>query len=99
MIQRLLIAAIVFSLPSMASATGLYECEATDQSKWLSETELTAMLTEAGWEVRRMKPDGGCWEAYGTTPDGDRVEGYFDPVTGEQLLLSQRGRILFRADD
>ncbi|MCP4383873.1 MAG: PepSY domain-containing protein [Hyphomicrobiales bacterium] len=43
-----------------------------------------------------MKPDGGCWEVYGTTPDGERVEGYFDPASGEQLLLSQRGVSSFR---
>ena len=47
---------------------------------------------------RWMKEDGGCWEVYGTTPEGQRVEGYFHPATGAAELIAQRGRILFRAD-
>ena len=45
-----------------------------------------------------MKVDGGCWEVYGTTPEGKRVEAYFHPATGEKLLVSRRGQIIFRAD-
>ena len=43
--------------------------------------------------------DGGCHEVYGTTPEGDRVEAYFDPLTFEKPLVSRRGEVLFRADD
>lgn len=97
---RLFIVAIMFFASGAAHASGLYECEEVDQSKWLTEEQLTQQLVASGWqEVRRMKPDGGCWEVYGTTPDGQRVEGYFDPVTGEQLILAQRGRILFRKEE
>jgi len=53
----------------------------------------------AEWQVRRMKEDGGCWEVYGTTPEGQRVEGYFHPITGETLLLNQRGTVIFRKED
>ena len=52
-----------------------------------------------GWQVRRIKEDGGCYEAYGTTPEGDRVEAYFDPVTLEVLLIARRGQVLFRKDN
>lgn len=91
---------LLLLVSSTGQASGIYECEAVDSSKWLTEEQLTQQLNESGWqEVRRMKPDGGCWEVYGTTPDGQRVEGYFDPVTGEQLLLAQRGRILFRKEE
>ncbi len=97
---RLFMIAMVFMVSGAAHASGLYECEEVDQSKWLTEEQLTQQLVASGWqEVRRMKPDGGCWEVYGTTPDGQRVEGYFDPVTGEQLILAQRGRILFRKEE
>lgn len=79
-----------------AQATGLFECEAVEQADWLTEEQLTAQLVSQGWQVRRMKPDGGCWEVYGTTPEGLRVEGYFHPKTGEKLMLNQRGKIIFR---
>lgn len=82
-----------------ASATGLYDCEETDQSEWLSSEALTEKLESEGWAVRRMKVDGGCWEVYGTDPEGRRVEGYFHPVTGDVKLIAQRGTILFRAED
>ena len=53
-----------------ANATGLYSCEATKQSDWLSSDALTEKLEGEGWVVRRMKVDGGCWEVYGTDPEG-----------------------------
>ena len=86
-------------LPISAQATGLHSCEDTDRSVWLSQAALTEKLEAQGWAVRRMKEDGGCWEVYGTTPEGQRVEGYFHPVTGEAELIAQRGRILFRAEN
>jgi hypothetical protein len=45
-----------------------------------------------------MKEDGGCWEVYGTNPEGQRVEGCFHPTTGAVRLIAQHGRILFQAD-
>jgi hypothetical protein len=29
--------------------------------------------------VRKSKVDGGCYEVYGTDPQGNRVEAYFHP--------------------
>lgn len=91
-------AAALILAPQMGSATGMYECEPVAKENWLSEPALTEKLVGEGWQVRRMKEDGGCWEVYGTTPEGLRVEGYFHPATGEMLLLNQRGKIIFRAD-
>lgn len=79
-------------------ATGMFECEATERSAWLSEQQVTQRLVNDGWQVRRMKEDGGCWEVYGTTPEGKRVEVYVHPVSGEVLLINQRGTILYRKE-
>ena len=87
------------TLPLSAQATGLHSCGETDRDAWLSQSALTKMLEAQGWSVRRMKEDGGCWEVYGTTPEGQRVEGYFHPVTGNAKLIAQRGRILFRTEN
>jgi hypothetical protein len=89
----------ILASPISAHATGLYRCEPTDRAQWLTQAELTTQLENLGWSVRRMKEDGGCWEVYGTTPEGQRVEGYFHPTTGVAQLIAQRGRILFRADE
>ena len=86
-------------LASPATATGRYKCETVSKEDWLSKEALTKMLTGQGWSVRFMKEDGGCWEVYGTTPEGQRVEAYFHPSKGTKLLVAQRGKILFRAKE
>lgn len=91
------IAVLTLALP--ASATGLYSCDSGDKSGWKSMQELEAKMKEEGWTVRRIKEDGGCYEAYGTTPEGQRVEAYFHPVTLEKHLVARRGQILFRKEN
>ena len=89
--------AILIMFPMQLYATGRMECEPVDNSDWMTEAALEEKLVAKGWKVRRMKVDGGCWEVYGTTPEGERVEAYFHPATGEKLLVARRGKILYRA--
>ncbi len=79
-----------------AQATGLMTCKSGDRSTWKSQAALITKITADGWQVRRVKVDGGCYEVYGTSPNGRRVEAYFHPVTLELLLIARRGEILFR---
>ena len=79
-----------------ANATGLMTCKSGDRSTWKSKAELTKKITADGWQVRFVKEDGGCYEVYGTSPKGQRVEAYFHPVTMELLLIARRGEVLFR---
>ncbi len=91
------VAALAFAVS--ASATGLYSCDSGDKSDWKSMQDLEAKMEAEGWTVRRIKEDGGCYEAYGTTPEGQRVEAYFHPVTLEKHLVARRGQILFRKEN
>lgn len=84
------------ALAAPASATGVITCKAGPQSKWKSAAVLEAKLKKEGWQVRKSKVDGGCYEVYGTTPKGERVEAYFHPVTLEKLYVGRRGQVLFR---
>ena len=98
------ILSVLFILPLLAivtsaNATGLMTCDSGDRSGWKTQADLEAKMKADGWSVRRIKEDGGCYEAYGTTPEGERVEAYFHPVTLEKLLVSRRGEILFRKGD
>ncbi len=79
-----------------AAATGKMTCDAP-QAQWKSLEKLEASLKKQGWQVRKSKVDGGCYEVYGTDPDGNRVEAYFHPVSFKKLLVSRRGQVLFRA--
>jgi hypothetical protein len=89
-------AAAALGAASPALATGKMTCDAGPQKNWKSQEALKASLVEQGWQVRKSKVDGGCYEVYGTDPDGNRVEAYFHPVTLEKLLVSRRGEVLFR---
>ena len=97
--MKTLTLAVFLAGSTAAHATGLYQCEAVSNENWLTQSELTDKITAQGWTVRRMKKDGGCWEVYGSMPDGKRVEAYFHPENGEVRLINQRGTILFRAED
>ena len=68
-------------LPAAAGATGLATCDSGPESGWQPQEKLQKMLTERGWQVRRIKIDGGCYEAYVITDKGERQEAYFHPVT------------------
>ncbi len=91
-----IIAAAALAAGSPASATGKMTCNAGPQKSWKSQNALKASLAKQGWKVRKSKVDGGCYEVYGTDPQGNRVEAYFHPVTLEKLLVSRRGEVLFR---
>ncbi|QCI78847.1 PepSY domain-containing protein [Hankyongella ginsenosidimutans] len=97
-IAPLLALSILLAGAGPALATGLLTCEAGDPKGWVSQDDLKARLGKQGWEVTKIKVDGGCYEVYGRTPEGDRVEAYFHPVTLEKLLVARRGQILFRKD-
>lgn len=99
MILRILPIAAALSIAlatSPAAATGKVTCDAP-QKQWKSMAKLQSDLAKQGWQVRKAKVDGGCYELYGTDPRGRRVEAYFHPVSFKKLLVSRRGEILYRA--
>jgi hypothetical protein len=95
-ILPLIAVASVMAVATSAAATGVITCKAGPVSKWKTPAALTAKLVKQGWQVRKVKPDGGCYEVYGTTPKGERVEAYFHPVSLENLYIGRRGEVLFR---
>jgi hypothetical protein len=85
------IASLVLMMPTAGSATGLATCDSGPQSGWQSQDAVTKHLMKAGWrEVRRIKPDGGCWEVYGINENGRQAEAYFHPVTLNHIMTTQR---------
>ena len=99
MTPRILAIAAALSIAAAAgpaAATGKMTCDAP-QAQWKSMAALQAELVKQGWQVRKAKVDGGCYEVYGTDPKGNRVEAYFHPVSFKKLLVSRRGEVLYRA--
>lgn len=66
---------------STGHATGLATCDSGPQESWQPQAKLEKQLTEQGWQVRKIKVDGGCYEVYALDDKGQRVEAYFHPKT------------------
>lgn len=68
-------------------ATGMATCDSGPRDTWQAPEILQQKLEDAGWTVRRIKEDGGCYEVYALDEQGERVEAYFHPQTLEPVLL------------
>ena len=87
---------VVMSLAASAAAfsamaTGVSTCDSGAKESWQSQDKLTAMLKQKGWEVRRIKVDGNCYEVYGMNEKGEKVEAYFHPRTFAPVPKGAKG--------
>ena len=95
MIPRAFLVALAFpgvllSAPA-ARATGLATCESGGRDGWQAQEKLAALLKDKGWQVRRIKEDGGCYEVYALNEKGERVEAYFHPRTLAPVPTGAKG--------
>jgi hypothetical protein len=90
------IAAATMLLSTSASATGFHTCEVTDPADWVSVDALKQKVAEDGFEYRRHKPDGGCYEVYIKYTDGRIAEAYYHPVSLMLEVIQRRGTVLYR---
>lgn len=92
--MRHLLSAALFGALAVGAApvhaTGLATCDSGPREKWQSEDALTKKLQAQGWQIRRIKVDGNCYEVYAINDKGQRVEAYFHPVTLNHVLTSTR---------
>lgn len=58
-------------------------CGDTPRDQWMSEDAVSAQLRTAGYEVRRVKTEDACYEAYVVDSKGARLEVKINPATGE----------------
>ena len=75
---------------AMSLADGLATCDSGPKETWQPQAKLEQQLKDQGWQVRRIKIDGGCYEVYALNEKGERVEAYFHPKTLEAVPTKQR---------
>jgi hypothetical protein len=75
---------------SAAFATGLATCDSGPKAGWQPVEKLEKELKDKGWNVRRIKEDGGCYEVYAFNEKGERGEYYFHPVTLNPVPTTKR---------
>lgn len=62
-------------------------CTKQPKEKWMKVTDFKEKLKKEGFTITKFKKPGSCYEIYGTNPDGQKVEIYFDPVTAKALKV------------
>jgi hypothetical protein len=84
--KRITLVLSVVTLHSVLAAPAALaraDCASHPQSEWISEAEMKKRLVEQGYEIKKFKIDGNCYEIYGKNKDGKKVEIYFDTKTGD----------------
>ncbi|GAA3842239.1 PepSY domain-containing protein [[Pseudomonas] carboxydohydrogena] len=78
-----LISGFSLALSGACLADGFKDCTKLDKAKWKPASEAEAKASAAGYEVRRSKVEGTCYEVYGVK-DGKLFELFYSP---EDLTL------------
>ncbi len=78
--RTVVLALAAVALSPLAAFAGA-RCEAHPKSEWMSEENAKARLVAEGYQIRKFKVDGHCYEIYGKNRDGKKVEIYFDTQT------------------
>jgi hypothetical protein len=62
------------------------DCTKEPKEKWKNDKSFQEDLTKTGYKIKNFKvTDGNCYEVYGWDKEGNKVEIYFNPVTGEKV--------------
>lgn len=73
---------IIFITSCLISGAALAGDDCTDPAvDWQPKERLRQMMTDKGWDVKRIKVDDGCYELKGLDRKGRRVEAKFSPAS------------------
>ena len=80
LIRGCAVAAMAFGVfaAAPALADGYKNCTKIDKASWKPASEAEAKAKEAGYEVRRSKVEGSCYEVYGVK-GGKLFELFYSP--------------------
>ena len=84
-----LVGAIVIAATSPAFAAG--KCSTAPKSMWQSQSTLETQLKSAGFKVRQIKVENGCYEVYAVDKSGKRANMAFNAQTLEKLDNAEAG--------
>ena len=65
-----------------------YQCDSGPKSEWKSKDEVRAVVAAKGYEVRKIKVEGGCYEVY-ARKDRQKFEIFVNPATLEIVKIEQ----------
>lgn len=85
--KKLLIAAAILSTLAAGAAQAEENRSCTDaaKDKWMTQDAVKAKAKSMGMDIRRIKLEGSCFEVYAIDSKGAKIEGLFNPATGEMV--------------
>lgn len=72
---------LVVGLLSTNAAFAAAECKSYPKEEWAAEDTLKEAMQAEGYTIKKFKIDGNCYEIYGRSKEGKKVEIYFDMKT------------------
>ena len=85
-----IILTVVGSLGLCTSAIAGPNCTTEPESKWMTKAQMMDHIKPLGHTVDVFKKTkGNCYEIYGKTREGKRVEVYFHPITGAVVKVEE----------
>ena len=57
------------------------KCSKYPQADWMPEADAKEKIVAQGYNIKKFKVDGNCYEIYGTNREGKKAEVYFDAKT------------------
>lgn len=82
-------ALMVASFAAPVLADGKKDCTTEPQTKWKTAAEAEAAAKAAGYDVRKSKIEGACYEVY-AVKDGKNLELFYNPVDLKLLHTVQK---------
>ena len=72
-----------------AFADGKKDCTTEPQAKWQKQADAEAEAKKAGYDVRRSKIEGQCYEVYGVK-DGTMHELFYNPMDLKLMMTVKK---------
>lgn len=74
-----------FILLAAIAVTGLSahakkNCTDLPKDQWMKEADFKNKVVSLGYQIKKFKQPGTCYEIYGYNKNGKKVEVYFNPV-------------------
>ncbi|MQM39451.1 hypothetical protein KBTX_03477 [wastewater metagenome] len=84
----LVLSMVMLGVAAAGAAQAADGCD-VPKSEWQSRDTFRQALMDKGWEVKSIRTEDGCYEAYAYDENGDRVEAYFNPKTLEPVRVKE----------
>ncbi len=80
--KTIVLSAALISVLASTQVFAAADCQKHPKEEWMKEADLKKRLEEEGYQIKKFKIDGDCYEIYGRNKEGKKVEIYFDTKDG-----------------